>query len=621
MSKKRLVSFVVLNWNGIEDTLLCLDSIRQQNIKDYEIIVVDNGSAIEQKQILRKISDITLVDLPKNTGFTGGQIAALEKAGGEYIALINNDAVIAPDWAEKAIDTFRANPDAAAAGGRAYDWNDEEGQKPFSKSNSFYSYQVVNLRTGHTQTLRSGNNIVSVDSISGSGVMLSREAIEHVGYFDNRFFAYYEETDLFARMKRAGYKIFYNPEMGTWHKIAQSTRSKPGFYLYYMHRNRFIFAAKNYDFRFMLSFFDFYLTEWSKAIGHVIKRRKKASLEQKMLIKAGLWNFTHILSTLIARHQTQKLGITYSKTLLEDNAEPVTVIIPCYNYAEYVAESIESVMHQTVPPDEIIVIDDGSTDDSLGVIRKYEDKVTVIAQKNKGVIKTKNHGLDIAHGNWIVFLDADDVLEPSYLQELMYAARLRKADIVYSGMRFFGNEKGIFESRPYSEYSLLKGNYINNSAMMKKTLLDEVGGYNEAMHFGFEDWELYVNFANHRARFAYVRKPLLRYRRHGTVSRDATAQIKLQEAHATIQKLHPGLFLTKHKLKNFAYSFMSFFRTRTPWQMIKDVRFMLITRLDRLSRHIPPLAWALGFARLVSRGEFSKLGVKIRKKVGLSGKG
>lgn len=257
MPKKCLVSFVVLNWNGIDDTLLCLESIRKQTIKNYEIIVVDNGSAEEQKQILNKIADIILVDLPKNTGFTGGQIAALEKAQGEYIALINNDAVIAPDWAQKAVDTLGANPDVAAVGGRAYDWNDKQGQKPFSKTNSFYSYQVVSLRTGHTRTLQSGNNIVSVNSISGSGVMISRKAIERVGYFDNRFFAYYEETDLFARMKRAGYKIIYNPGMGTWHKIAQSTRSKPGFYLYYMHRNRFIFAAKNYDFRFLLSFFDF----------------------------------------------------------------------------------------------------------------------------------------------------------------------------------------------------------------------------------------------------------------------------------------------------------------------------------------------------------------------------
>src|SRR5574337_2064469 len=98
MPKNISVSFVVLNWNGLDDTLKCLESIREQTLKSFEIIVVDNGSAEEQKKALRQIDDIKLIDLPKNTGFTGGQISALKEAAGDYIALINNDSVIAKDW-------------------------------------------------------------------------------------------------------------------------------------------------------------------------------------------------------------------------------------------------------------------------------------------------------------------------------------------------------------------------------------------------------------------------------------------------------------------------------------------------------------------------------------------
>jgi len=127
--KKNLVSFVVLNWNGIHDTLLCLESIRKQDYPDVEIIVIDQGSAEDQKSTLRSISDIKLVDLPKNTGFTGGQIEALKHTKGEYIALINNDSVISPDWTKIAVSSFGKVKKIAAVGGRGYLWNDDLGYK------------------------------------------------------------------------------------------------------------------------------------------------------------------------------------------------------------------------------------------------------------------------------------------------------------------------------------------------------------------------------------------------------------------------------------------------------------------------------------------------------------
>ena len=187
-----------------------------------------------------------------------------------YLALINNDAVLATDWATKCLGTFERISKAAAVGGRAYDWNDELGSKAFSTSNGFYSYQVVDIHRAETATLRTGETESNVDAISGAAVMIKRQAVDKVGYFDNRFFAYYEETDLFARMKRAGYReIIYNPTIHVWHKVAASTENKVGFYLYYMYRNRFIFAVKNFD---SLSPFIFvYTQEYLKSIISMFK--------------------------------------------------------------------------------------------------------------------------------------------------------------------------------------------------------------------------------------------------------------------------------------------------------------------------------------------------------------
>ncbi len=611
-----LVSFVVLNWNGIDDTLVCLESIRKQTLRDFEIIVVDNGSADDQKETLRQIKDITLVDLPVNTGFTGGQIAAYEKSAGKFIALINNDAVIAPDWAKQALASFDRNPRLAAVGGRAYTWNEEQKQQPFDTSNPFYSYQVVNLLSGHTRTLTTGDKEAVVDSISGSGVMISRKAIKHTGYFDDDFFAYYEETDLFARFKRAGFDVAYNPRLHTWHKIAQSTRSKPDFYLYHMHRNRFMFAVKNYDSHYLHKFIFVYAKEWFRAIAALIKHGATSRREEKNLIKAGIWNVGHFIKTLRQRYLTQQLGPTYSDALLGDAAESITVIIPCYNYADYVGEAIESVLAQTRPVDEIIVINDGSTDDSLAKIKQYKDSVRIISQTNHGNVATKNIGLGEATSDWILFLDADDKITADYVEKFYAAARSKNADVVYSAMNFIGSEEGVFWSRSFSRRSLRKGNYINNSSLVRRELIQSVGGYSTEMVFGFEDWELYLALAEKNARFYYLSEPLLFYRRHSGNSRDKEAQDKLQKARHVIRSLHPRLFSKKYELIDFARSVLLFGFYHTPLQIIRDIRYAIVSRLDKLSKHSKLLNKVMGFCRLLFSGNFGQIISKLKLNMG-----
>lgn len=605
------VTFVVLNWNGLDDTLVCLDSIRAQTISDYEIIVVDNGSALNQKEVLRTIKDIKLIDLPVNTGFTGGQLAAYEQAQGDYLALINNDAVIAPDWADQALKVFKTNARAAAVGGRAYLWNEDLGYDKFSTKNPFYSYQVVNMISGHTRSLMYGDESGSVNSISGSGVLIARSAIERVGYFDNQFFAYYEETDLFARFKRAGYEITYIPTMHTWHKIAQSTKSKPDFYLYHMHRNRFVYAIKNYDSHYLRAFLKFYFIEWVRAVIRVARHGRTNAREEKNLVKAGLRNFIRLPRLLSNRRKVQDLGEHYSSLLPHDLGESISVVIPCYNYGKYVGEAIDSVLAQTLKPTEIIVIDDGSTDDSLNIIEKYKDQVTVISQKNSGIIITKNLGLETAVGDWIVYLDADDKIEPEFLSALYRSARGFNADVAYSGMRFIGHEKGVFESRPFSRRSLRKGNYINNSSLMRREAVVSIGGYKEAMSFGYEDWELYIALAQANCRFRYVPEPLLNYRRHEAASRDIQAQEKLVHAQEKIRELHPLLFTWKYEFLDFWHGVLIFYRQRSLLQIVKDLRYAAVVRLDKLSEHSVIINKFLGFNRLLWSGKISKVFEKI----------
>ena len=162
-NEQPLVSLAVLNWNGLEDTKSCLVSLRALNYPNIEIIVVDNGSVDGSKDYFATLNDIVFVDLPYNTGFTGGHIAAEQVAKGRYIGLINNDLVIDSDWINECLATFDRNSKAAMVGGKTFKWN---GDNPvYDVSNEFYSFQEVDIRTGNTRTLLVGD---PVDQIADS---------------------------------------------------------------------------------------------------------------------------------------------------------------------------------------------------------------------------------------------------------------------------------------------------------------------------------------------------------------------------------------------------------------------------------------------------------------------
>ena len=124
----------------------------------------------------------------------------------------------------------------------------------------------------------------------------------------------------------------------------------------------------------------------------------------------------------------------------------VSVVIPCYNYGQYLAEALESALNQTHSPIEVIVVDDGSTDSTPDVCREYANRVKVVRQQNGGLPSSRNRGIQVAKGMFIAFLDADDILEPTYLERTLRAFH-ENADLsigfVYTQMTLFGREQGI----------------------------------------------------------------------------------------------------------------------------------------------------------------------------------
>lgn len=190
----------------------------------------------------------------------------------------------------------------------------------------------------------------------------------------------------------------------------------------------------------------------------------------------------------------------------------VSVIIPCYKQEEYLDEAIESALNQTVKPLEVIVVFDGSpTIDTW--INKYNPKdVKVIVTPNRGVSAARNTGITASKGKYVLTLDADDKIEPDFIKKTIGIN-----DVVSTTLKTFGTEERTWDPEmdhpTYEDFK--ENNRINCCSLFTREAFDKVGGYDEEMRLGYEDWDFWVRIAHAGFKFSVIREPLFRYRKHG----------------------------------------------------------------------------------------------------------
>ena len=234
----------------------------------------------------------------------------------------------------------------------------------------------------------------------------------------------------------------------------------------------------------------------------------------------------------------------------------VSVVIPAYNTEQFLAETIRSVLDQTYGDYEVIVVDDGSSDGTLGVARSFEPGVKVLSQPNGGPASARNLAIRDARGDYIAFLDSDDLWTKDKLEEqVAFMERNPAVDLVYSeALMFTGNngdrkvsEKFGFPYDP-SFRSLLFGNYIPNSTVMiRRSCVDKVGLLNERRELvGVEDYEYWLRVAK-RSTMAGIPRPLMYYRvRDGNLMGDGRDIDKTPRLYIAaireIERLYPQLW-------------------------------------------------------------------------------
>ena len=191
----------------------------------------------------------------------------------------------------------------------------------------------------------------------------------------------------------------------------------------------------------------------------------------------------------------------------------ISIIIPSYNQGQYLTQTIDSALDQTVKPKEIIVIDDGSTDNSLEIAKSYEPQTKVVSQVNKGLASARNTGIMNATGDYMFFLDADDIMLENCIERISQVIEETNADVVAPSFKTFGtsNEKVVLMPNPTLE-DFKTANRIGYFSAIKKEALLEVGGYSSRMTFGYEDFHLTVNLLTRGKKLVTIPDILILYR-------------------------------------------------------------------------------------------------------------
>lgn len=244
------LSIVVVNFNTYQFTRNCLDSISSDPpAHDYEIVVVDNASTDDSgEQLTREYPNVKIVRSGANLGIAGGNNAGIRASHGRFILLLNNDTIVLPGVIDRAIIFLQEHPQAAGVGGQLLneDGTFQSGHFTFPTLGQIFMIvtKIGLIQRPYYPSNPPGDRVQEVDWISTAFMLFRREALQQVGFVDEEFFIYSDESDLQYRLRDAGWRIYYYPALRTIHFGGKSltpwTRRKM------VYRGYLLFFRKHY---------------------------------------------------------------------------------------------------------------------------------------------------------------------------------------------------------------------------------------------------------------------------------------------------------------------------------------------------------------------------------------
>jgi len=435
------VGVIVLSWNGKRWLGPCLESLRHTEYPAFSVLVIDNASVDGSAEFVREtFPETKVLSLTRNYGFAEGNnigIRHLLSKGLQYIVLLNQDTVVHPSWLSELVHAARMNPEVGIWNPMVFDYEGSELDAAF-RSRAFEN-------TDFERDFQQGNlcSVYFLSDAVGSALMLHRQVIETVGFFDPTYFAYYEETDLCRRAISSGFQVGLctHSKVHHWRSTAHPEKMtlQTGFLRL---RNEFVYLLKDPEFTLAQNLQRYVTATVEKRymhLGHL------ACLTTALAIHLTLfWKMPCIL-----RHHSRDRGIvrqarhrvlnssknnrysaptsqrTQSASTSGTKSPEISVIIATYNRKRLLLRALNGLAEQRydMARYEVIVADDGSTDATAQAVQDFAQAIPmhlhyVRNAQNLGPSATRNRGLGLAQGSIIAFIDDDFVPSQAWLYEI-----------------------------------------------------------------------------------------------------------------------------------------------------------------------------------------------------------
>lgn len=224
------VSVIILNWNGRDMTAKCLDNLRRQTLRDYETIVVENGSKDGSLEMLERdyadYPNLTVLPQPRNLGFDGGCNAGIRVAKGEFVALLNNDALPEPDWLERLVAAMADSRVAICQPKVLQTPKTANGYLIDTAGDQYHIWGMPHPRGRDELDRGQYDKPEEIFAANAAAALYRKTVFDRIGWFDEEFFAYYEDVDIAFRARLAGYTVWYEPRAVIYHQVGGTSGGK-----------------------------------------------------------------------------------------------------------------------------------------------------------------------------------------------------------------------------------------------------------------------------------------------------------------------------------------------------------------------------------------------------------
>jgi GT2 family glycosyltransferase len=314
-NKADLVSIVIPNWNGKKFLSPCLDSLLGQTYRNFEIIVVDNGSKDGSIDLLKeRYPQVKLLALQHNTGFSFAVNRGIEASSGEYIGLINNDTKVHEQWLDAMVSALKNHNEIGSAACKMLSLDDPT---IFDGAGDGLRRGMLPARIGHGEKdIGQFNNQRYVLGACGGAALYRKSMLDEIGLFDEDFFAYLEDVDLGLRAQSAGFKCLYIPEAIIYHLGCGTTGSGYSKLVVRLScRNNINMMIKNIPVRLLFAFLP-YIVFWQAYYLAAVVVRGGSFISWL----AGVWEALILLPKMLEKRgqikRQRKVSATYLEQLI-----------------------------------------------------------------------------------------------------------------------------------------------------------------------------------------------------------------------------------------------------------------------------------------------------------------